>query len=379
MSEKSSPAAVAPEDAGEDTFQCIHEIVAEAHKKLHPQHWDYLMGATETEMTMKRNRRAIDSLALRSRVLRDVTHVDPSGSILGRKVRLPVLLAPIGGVEAFDPDGAAAVGRASAKFGVPHMLSSACAPGLEKTAAAADNFRMFQLYVRGDDKFVDDVVKRALDNGFHGFCVTVDSAVYSRRERDITSRYAKPWRRTASGLNFQSGFTWAHVRRFRQAHPDVPLILKGIATPEDAAICVEHGITAVYVSNHGGRQLDQGLGSMAVLPEVVQAVAGKAKVWVDGGFMRGTDIVKAIAAGAECVGLGRFQGLAVAAGGTDGLVRALEILEEEVKETLALMGCASFAEVNGSFLRAADPIVEQHVLSALPLIGVKPGGSVAKF
>ena len=379
MSEKNSQATVAPEDAGEDTFQCIHEIVAEAHKRLHPQHWDYLMGATETEMTMKRNRRAIDSIGLRPRVLRDVTHVDATGSVLGRKIRMPVLLAPIGGVEAFDPDGAAAVGRASEKFGVPHMLSSACAPGLEKTAAAANNFRMFQLYVRGDDAFVDDVVKRALDNGFTGFCVTVDSAVYSRRERDITSRYAKPWRRRATGLNYQSGFSCANVRRFRQKFPDVPLILKGVAAAEDAAICVEHGVSVVYVSNHGGRQLDQGLGSLSLVPEIVAAVAGKAKVWVDGGFMRGTDIIKAIALGAECVGLGRFQGLAVAAGGTDTLVRALEILEEEVKESLALMGVTSFAEVNPSFLRAADPIVEQHVLSSLPLIGVQPGGSVAKF
>ena len=375
MSKRPKTAAVAPEDAGEDTFQCLHEIITEARKRLHPQHWDYLMGGTGTETTLKRNRLAIDSLALRSRVLRDVTKVDATWTVLGRKVRLPVLLAPIGGVEAFDPDGAAAVGRASAKFGVPHMLSSACAPGLEKTAAAAKNFRMYQLYVRGDDGFVDDVVKRALDNGFHGFCVTVDSAVYSRRERDITSRYAKPWRRRATGLEYQSGFTWANVRRFRERHPDVPLILKGIATPEDAAICVEHGVAVVYVSNHGGRQLDQGLGSLSVVPEVVQAVAGKAKVWIDGGFMRGTDIVKAIASGADCVGLGRLQGLAVAAGGTKVLVRALELLEEEVKEALALMGQTKFADVNASCLRKAEPVVEPHVLSAFQLLGVPPGGT----
>lgn len=345
MSKRPKTATVAPEDAGEDTFQCIHEIVAEARKRLHPQHWDYLMGGTETETTLKRNRLAIDSLALRSRVLRDVTKVDATWNVLGRKVRLPVLLAPIGGVEAFDPEGAAAVGRASAKFGVPHMLSSACAPGLEKTAAAAKNFRMFQLYVRGDDSFVDDVVKRALDNGFHGFCVTVDSAVYSRRERDITSRYAKPWRRRATGLEYQSGFTWANVRRFRQKHPDVPLILKGIATPEDAAICVEHGVAVVYVSNHGGRQLDGAIASLDALPGVIQAVNGKAEVIVDGGVRRGGDVVKALALGAKAVIVGRATLYGACAGGEAGARKALSILSDELKRTMQLCGITRIDQI----------------------------------
>ncbi|MGY8993867.1 MAG: alpha-hydroxy acid oxidase [Rhodospirillales bacterium] len=358
----------------EDEFQTLHEIVAAARRRLHPQHWDYLMGATETETTMKRNRRAIDSVAFRPRVLRDVRTVNVTGTVLGRPTRLPLLLAPIGGVEAFDPEGAAACGKASAEFGVPHMLSSACFPGLEETAKAADNARIYQLYVRGDDAAVDEIVKRAIDNNYFAFCMTVDSAHYSRRERDITSRYAKPWRQNVKGREYQMSLSWREVHRFIETHPDYPLVIKGIATAEDAAIAAQMGVAAIYVSNHGGRQLDHGRGALDVLPEIVDAVAGRAKVWVDGGFMRGTDVVKAIASGAECVGLGRLQGLALGAAGVRGLVRALTLLEEEVRIALGLLGVTSFAEVGPTFLHHAEPIDPPHALSAFPLLGVPPGG-----
>jgi glycolate oxidase len=157
------------------------------------------------------------------------------------------------------------------------MLSCACNPGLEATAKAADNYRIFQLYVRGDDAFVDDHVKRARDHGYTIFCMTVDSANYSRRERDIDKRFVKPWRQAATGMNWQAALSWDQVKRFKDTH-DIPLILKGIATAEDAAIACDHGVEGVYVSNHGGRQLDHGMGSLAVLPEVVRAVDGRATV-----------------------------------------------------------------------------------------------------
>src|SRR5713101_6294194 len=289
----------------EDRFQTLHEIVKAARTNLAQGPWDYLMGGAESETTLRRNRQALDSLAFRPRVLRDVSKIDCTSTFLGRPVRIPVMLAPIGGLETFDPGGGATVGRASAEFGVPHMLSSVCMPGLEATAAAADNFRIFQLYVRGDDAWVDDHVKRARDHGYAAFCLTVDTASYSRRERDLAKLLVKPWRVRESGFNFQAGLCWDHVKRFKDMH-DIALILKGIATAEDAALACEHGVEVVYVSNHGGRQLDHGRGSLDVLPEVVAAVAGRADVMVDGGFMRGTDVVKAITLGAQCVGLGRL-------------------------------------------------------------------------
>jgi len=342
--------------------------VAAARGNLPPGPWSYLIGGAETETTVKRNRQALDSIALRPRVLRDVSRIDSSSMFLGKKTRLPVMLAPIGGLESIVDGGGAAAARAAAQFGVPQMLSSVCQPGLEQTAAAADTVRVFQLYVRGDDAWVDDFVRRAKDNGFRAFCLTVDVAHYSRRERDIVGRFVKPWRaRAVEGAGFQAGLSWDHVKRFKDKH-DLPLIIKGIATTEDAEIAVQHGVDVVYVSNHGGRQLDHGLGSISVLPEVITTVAGRAEVWVDGGFMRGSDVVKAIALGAKTVGIGRLCGLGLAAGGPAGLVRTLELLEEEVRVCLGLLGVTSYAELTPAHLAPALPANPPDTFSAFPLL-----------
>jgi isopentenyl diphosphate isomerase/L-lactate dehydrogenase-like FMN-dependent dehydrogenase len=351
----------------DEQFQTLHEIARAARRNLADGPWDYMVGGTETETTLRRNRAAIDAIAFRPRVLRDTSKVDSTSTFMGRPVRLPVMLAPVGSVESFTPGGGATSAKASGAFGVPHMLSSACNPGLEATAAAADNYRVFQLYVRGDDAFVDDHVKRARDNGYTIFCMTVDSAHYSRRERDLDKRFVKPWRQAARGMEWQAALSWDQVKRFKDTH-DIPLILKGIATAEDAAIACDHGVDGVYVSNHGGRQLDHGLGSLDVLPEVVRAVNGRAVVMVDGGFLRGTDVVKAIALGAQCVGLGRLQCMGLAAAGQAGLERALEILEEEIKICLGLLGVTSYSQLDASYLREARLVTEASALSAFPLL-----------
>lgn len=349
-------------------FLTLQEIVSAARRNLAPGPWNYLVGGTETETTVRRNRLALDSIAFRPRVLNDVSHVDSKASFFSQPVRLPVILAPVGGMESFVEGGAAAAARGAAQFGIPQMLSSVCHPGLEETAAAAKTLRSFQLYVRGDDAWVDQWVWRARDNGFTSFCLTVDSAFYSRRERDLVGRFVKPWRATAaSGMEYQAGLSWDKVKRFKDLH-DLPLILKGIATAEDAELAVQHGVEVVYVSNHGGRQLDHGLGSAAVLPQVVAAVAGRAQVWVDGGFMRGSDVVKAIALGAQMVGLGRLACMGLAAAGVAGLVRALELLEEEVRVCLGLLGVTSLAELTPAHVAAAPPVFQPWVLSAFPLL-----------
>src|SRR5205814_8329907 len=228
-------------------FLTLQEIYQAAKRNLPPGPWAYLMGGAETETTVLRNRRALDEIAFRPRVLRDVSRIDSSASFLGRKVRLPVMLAPIGGLESIVEGGAAAAARGAAQFGVPQMLSSVCQPGLEATAAAANTVRVFQLYVRGDDAWVDDWVRRARANGFSAFCLTVDVAAYSRRERDLLGRFVKPWRaRAIEGAAFQAGLSWDQVKRFKDKH-DVPLILKGIATAAEAGLAVPHGREVVYV------------------------------------------------------------------------------------------------------------------------------------
>jgi len=348
-----------------DEFLTLQEIVDAARRNLAPGPWSYLVGGAETETTVKRNRHALDSIAFRPRVLRDVNGIDASGSFFGTRTKLPILLAPIGGLESLVEGGAAAAGRAAAQFGVAQMLSSVCKPGLEETAKAGA-LRVFQLYVRGDTAWVDDHVRRARDHGYKAFCYTVDVARYSRRERDLIGRFVKPWRAdAAAGAKFQSALSWDEIKRFKDKY-DLPLVIKGIATAEDARLAVEHGVEVVYVSNHGGRQLDHGLGSIAVLPQVVSAVKGKAEVWVDGGFMRGTDVVKAIALGASAVGIGRLEGLALAAAGAPGLVRALELLGEEIGICLGLLGVTSLAQLRPEHLVAAPAVNEPGTFSAFP-------------
>jgi len=348
-------------------YAVLHEFVAPARRNLSQGTWDYLMGGAETETTQQRNRLALDALAFRPRVLRNVETVDTRGKVLGRELRLPVILAPIGSLQDMVPGGGEAPTRAAAAFGVVHMLSSACSPGLETVAACNDHPKIFQLYVRGDRAWVDDHIARAVANGYIALALTVDLDYYGRRERDLAKRYQTTSRRTRPADHFQARFSWADVDRLK-AKFKLPFILKGIATAEDARIAVEHGMEAVYVSNHGGRQLDHGKGAVAVLPEVVEAVAGRAEVYVDGGFLRGGDIVKAMALGANAVGIGRLQGLALAAGGEAGLVRALELLQDEVTRCLGLLGVTSFAELNPSFIASVAPIMRPWLDSAFPLL-----------
>ena len=351
-------------------FQTLHEIVKKARQNLDQNDWDYIVGGTESETTLRRNRMALDSLAFRPRVLRDVSRIDTAVERFGRRLRLPVVLAPVGALEVFHQGGGATAARAAQEFGVAHMLSSVCEPGLEAVAEAApDALRIYQLYVRGDAAYVDDHVRRAMAKGYAAFCLTVDTAVYSRRERDLAKRFVTAGRRRVSGREFQAALDWRTVARIKQNF-EIPLALKGIATREDAVRAVEHGVDWIYVSNHGGRQLDHGLGAMEMLPEIVEAVGGRAKIMIDGAFCRGTDIVKALIFGADLVGLGRMQCFALAAAGQAGVVRLLELIEDEVQRCLGLLGVTSFAELDRSYVRPAAPANPPHVLSAFPLLQI---------
>ncbi len=353
------------------SIEVLHELVAPARKALSNEVWDYLMGGADTETTLERNRLTLECLAFRPRVLRNVAKVDSGATFLGHRLRLPLILAPIGSLQDLCPAGGLAPARAAASFGVLHMLSSVAKPGYAEVAAAAPDYpKLFQLYVRGDAAWVDARVAEVVAAGYAGLCLTVDLDYYGRRERDLAKRY-KPTARRTSGGNagdpFQQAFSWTDIARIRKNCP-VPIIIKGIATAEDARIAVEHGVDVVYVSNHGGRQLDHGRGSIADLPEIVAAVKGKCRIVVDGGIYRGADIVKAIALGADAVGIGRLQGLALAAGGEAALLRALEILEDETTRVLGLLGLTSFEGLDSSFLADAMPLARRGLDSPFPLL-----------
>ena len=356
-----------------DHLATLHEIVEKARRRLPEGVWSYVVGGAESETTMRRNRQALDAIAFRPRVLRDVSGVDCSTTLLGRALRAPVLLAPIGSLQDLHPAGGAAVAEAAAGAGVAMMLSSVAAPGLEATARAGggDGLKIFQLYVRGDADWVDNHVRRAIDAGYDAFCFTVDLDYYSRRERDIAKRFVTTGRRRASGEDHQKRFSWDDVKRVQDRF-EIPLVLKGIATGEDAALACDMGIDVVYVSNHGGRQLDHGRGSIDVVPEVVAAVAGRAEILVDGGFLRGTDIVKAIALGATAVGLGRLNGFGIAAGGASGITRMLELLEGEIRTCLGLLGVNRLAELDARYLHRTEPVRGDGMRSAYPLLDEDP-------
>ena len=290
-----------PESPLQERFQNLHEFVTQARVNLDRNNWDYLIGGSETS----RPWRAIAWRSIRSasgrEFLRDVSNVDCSRTLFGKKLRIPVLCAPVGSLEVFEAGGGATVAEATRSFGNGMIISSVSHPGLDETAkASGDGFKIFQLYVRGDAAWVDDHVRRAIDNGYDAFCLTVDTDSYSRRERDIAKRHQRGRVRVSDARIHQAQFNWRDIERIKKSF-DIPLILKGIATAEDAKIAVEHGVDCVYVSNHGGRQLDQGVGSIDVLPEVVEAVGGRARIMVDGGIYRGTDVVKALTLGADAV------------------------------------------------------------------------------
>jgi glycolate oxidase len=353
--------------SGGDEFLVLHEIVKAAKQNLSREIWDYLIGGAETETTLKRNRQAIDSLAFRPRVLRDVSEVDCTTTLFGQKLRIPVFLAPIGSLQDMEPGGGATAARAANRFGTACMLSSRTEPGLEAVAEASDSPNIYQLYVRGDRAWVDDHIRRAKAAGYFALALTVDLDYYGRRERDLAKRHVTTARQNVFGDEYQTAFCWDDVKRLKDTH-DIPMILKGIATAEDAAIALEHGIEGIYVSNHGGRQLDHGRGGIDVLPEVVAEVGDRATVIVDGGFLRGTDIVKALALGADAVGVGRAYGYGIAAAGEAGVERVLELLETEIRTCLGLLGVCSCGELDSSYLHGPSAAVQPPVTSAFPLL-----------
>ncbi len=346
-------------------FVTNEEIIQEARRRCAQGAWDYLVGGSESETTLRRNRQAFDKIAFRPRVLVDVTDVDTSTQFLGQKLRIPAIFAPIGSLQVFDPEGAVASTRAATEFGIMHCVSSATLPALEETAAATPTPKIFQLYVHGDDAWTSDMLRRIKSSGYVALALTVDVAHYSRRERPMLSRYQPPTRRVTSTPQRQwlAGLTWEKMDQIR-AEAGLPFMLKGVQTAEDAEIAVEHGVEYIWVSNHGGRQIDHGLGSMDTLPEIVQAVRGRARIIVDGGVQRGSDILKAVALGADVVALGRLQGWALAAAGSAGAVHMLEILEDELTCAMGLSGLQSIAQVTPKYVCAADPVTPPHEMSS---------------
>lgn len=350
----------------QDEWLTIPEIIEAARARLPKNAWDYSFGGAETETTLRRNRTAFDYVALRPRVLRGVRDRDTSTTFLGYPLALPVMLAPIGGPQNYHPDGALACAQAADQAGTIAFIGTLSSPSMEEVRAGSRGPLMFQMYVRGGRDWMRALVRRVENAGYAGLCLTVDSAAYGRRERDLHKRYFRGdgggqpnlmglgGADGAGSRDFQADLTWDDVDWLRET-TTLPLMLKGILSPEDAELAVQHGVSVVYVSNHGGRQLDHAPATLDVLPEIVQAVQGRAEVVVDSGFMRGTDVVKALAFGARAVLIGKLMAWALGAGGAAGVVRALEILKAEMLVTMANIGVRSVAEIGPDCVRPSYP------------------------
>ena len=352
------------------SFATMHEMIVMAKRKLSADEWDYINGAAESETSLRRNRQALDCLAFRPSVLRDVRETDASTNFLGANLRIPVLLAPLGGIERFSSNGGLDVDDAAENFGCINFLSTVCQPSLEEVAANSSHPKVFQIYVRGDNDWIKKLAKRVVKAGYWGVALTVDSAFYGNRERLHPSLIAQ---RRVPARDFQKGVTWDTVKMIQDEIGNIPFIVKGIQKAEDAALAVEHGVDVVYISNHGGRQLDYVLGNIDTLPEIVAAVDGKAEIVIDGGFTRGTDVIKGIALGAKAVGIGRLQAWALSAGGADGLTACLEMLETEIQVTMGLIGVTRLKEIDGTYVTKTIPVRHPHEHSAFPHL---PGGQM---
>jgi len=352
-------------------FITNQEVIMAARRNLPDNVWHYLTGGAESETTMRRNRHGLDCIAFRPRVLIDVSRIDTSTTFLGHKLTLPVMLAPIGSLQSITAEGGVAVARAAEESGTVNFVSSVTQPSLETIAAASGNPKVFQLYVQGDLNWVEQLLVRVKQAGYSALCLTVDTAHYGHRERQMMDRWLPPSRR-GTGYEYRAGLTWEMLDAIKEM-AGLPFILKGVATAEDARLAVAHGVQAVYVSNHGGRQLDHNRATIDMLPEIVDAVGGKAEILLDGGVVRGSDVLKAIALGARAVAIGKLQGWGLAAAGQAGLVRVLEILRSEIVTNMGLLGVTRLDQLTAKFICKVAPLGPAHEMSAFPHM---PGGQL---
>ena len=316
-----------------------------AEEKLDPNAAAYYFGGAGDEITLRDNVAAFERRKLRPRMLVDVGEVSTATSVLGTEIALPVMIAPLAMQRMAHPDGEEATARAAAAAGTIMCLSSAatCTPA----GLPADGPRWFQVYVWRPRSKTEAAIEEAVAAGYSALVLTVDVPYIGRRERDLRVGFTVPDQLNIQGDLFAGGFdatvSWRDIEWL--AGYGLPVVVKGLLTAEDAQLACENGAAAIVVSNHGGRQLDGVSATIDVLEEVVDAVDGRAEVYLDGGVRRGVDVLKALALGARSVLIGRpmLWGLAVA--GEEGVAGVLRMFREEVELALSLLGCTSPTQV----------------------------------
>jgi len=361
------------------------ELERRAHDALSREAFGYLSGGAGAEDTMRANLEGFQRWRIEPRVLRDLSCRDWRTTLLDTPLPAPVMLAPLGVQGILHPDGELATARAAAALGIPVILSSASSIPLEAVAAAmGDAPRWFQLYWSSDPEVAASFLARAGRAGYRAIVVTVDCPILSWRERDLGNAYS-PFLRGHGIANYLSdpafraglarppeedpaaaiarfaeifgnaALTWDDLP-FLRRHTTLPIVLKGILSPDDAARAVDAGMDGVVVSNHGGRQVDGAIGSLDALPRVLERVAGRLPVLLDGGIRRGADACKALALGASAVLLGRLYAWGLAAAGEPGVREVLLNFLADLDLTLGLAGCSTMADLQPGLLRRdAEP------------------------
>lgn len=330
--------------------------------------FDYVASGAEDEVTLRENKAAFQRIKLRPRVLVDVSQQDLSTEVLGTKIDFPILLAPVALHRLAHDEGELATARAAAALNTIMVLSTTSTYNIEQVAQAADGPKWFQLYCYRDRGVTKQLVERAEAAGYNVLCVTVDAPRLGRREPDIRNQFHLPPGLSISNLEdvgfeqfpvdqkdsalaayaatmMDRSLNWADLAWLRSI-TSMPLAIKGILTAEDAELAVEHGASALIVSNHGGRQLDGVPAAIDALPDIVSAVNDRIEVLLDSGIRRGTDVLKALALGAKAVLIGRPYIWGLAIDGEAGVKRVLSMLREELELAMALAGCPTLADVN---------------------------------
>jgi 4-hydroxymandelate oxidase len=332
-----------------DTLAALNlaEVAEAARRRLDPVHWDFFAGGAGDERTVRANEEAFARRAIVPRVLRGVGTRDLRTELFGAELSMPVLMAPTAFHRLAHPGGETATACAAAEAGTVMIVSMAATQPIEQIAAAGGTL-WFQLYPQPDLAFTASVVRRAEAAGCRALVVTVDSPVFGRRERDLRhgfldlpSGLACENMRDAGGvvrdIAMDAGLGWDRIDWLRDT-TGLPIVLKGVLHPADARLAVEHGVDALLVSNHGGRQLDGAVATLDALPAIADAVAGRLPILLDGGIRRGTDVLIALALGASAVAIGRPIVWGLAMGGTAGVRHVLELLRVDLDRALALAG-----------------------------------------
>lgn len=371
----------------------LDDLRAIARRRLPGGVFDYVDGGAEDEATYRRNQTDLGNWEFVPSVLRDVSSIDTSATLLGAPLPLPLVLAPTGFTRIVDPPGELAAARAAARKNIPYSLSTLSTRSIEEVAEVSEGRKWFQVYVWKDRGLVKNMIERARENGYEALCITADLAVPGRRERDVRRGFSLPpklgWEMVLEGMarpswtwrflrsepisfsnvvglsehdgstavelaelvkdQFDPSLSWADIEWFRAIWPG-PMIIKGIQSAADARLAAEHGVEAIAVSNHGGRQLDYAPTPANLMEPIAEAVGDSLEIIFDGGVRRGSDIIKALALGARAVMVGRPYLYGLGAAGEKGVEWVIDFFAEGMARSMALAGVCSVAEVDRGLL-----------------------------